>query len=218
MVSPTTRTIIASAWLMMTVTVIDGQINRYINPAWLEMDANSEYYPGGEVVGQILRSYGLGDNYGGSRYRSPGYRSRDGGYRSSYARGRILDNKLNNAYDVDPLEYLDHTYDYVDSTNRASNRYRNSHLVPRRTRINMTPISKNTYLPSDYADRGMSLVYSTSAIGTTMDPDTDRDFQSLYRNRDYRSRVLNPRATRTPGTVATAVDNDEEQHQLRKSQ
>lgn len=108
--------------MMMTV---DGQINRYINPVWLEMDANSEYYPGGEVISQILRAYGLGDaSYDGlSRYRlSPPsiVIDRNGYGTRSYPRNRVAANNLNNAYDSDPLalEYLDRNYDYVDNTVR----------------------------------------------------------------------------------------------------
>lgn len=100
------------------VITADGQINRYINPAWLEMDANSEYYPGGEVISQILQAYGLGDNYGSSRLRSS-VLDRNG-YGRSYPRNRIINN-LNNAYDSDPLltqEYVDRNYDYVDNTIR----------------------------------------------------------------------------------------------------
>lgn len=94
-----------------------GQINRYINPAWLEMDANSEYYPGGEVINRILQAYGLGDGYAPSRYRSSVLDR--GGYGRSYPRNRIV-NGLNNAYDSDPLtqEYLDRNYDYADNTIR----------------------------------------------------------------------------------------------------
>lgn len=104
----------------MTAMVLttNGQINRYINPTWLEMDANSEYYPGGEVLSQILQAYGLGDSYGPSRLRST-ILDRNG-YRRSYPRNRIVNN-LNNAYDSDPLltqEYVDRNYDYVDNTIR----------------------------------------------------------------------------------------------------
>lgn len=101
----------------MAITAADGQINRYINPAWLEMDANSEYYPGGEVISQVLQAYGLGDRVGLSRYRSPVIDRN--GYGRSYPRNRIVNN-LNNAYDSDPLtqEFLDRNYDYVDNTIR----------------------------------------------------------------------------------------------------
>lgn len=97
----------------------DGQINRYINPAWLEMDANSEYYPGGAVISQILRAYGLGDNYNEPSRPFAPYRN---GYGRSYPRNRFA-NSLNNVYDSDPLtqEYLDHNDDYVDNTIRYYN-------------------------------------------------------------------------------------------------
>lgn len=98
-------------------TTSDGQINRYINPAWLEMDANSEYYPGGEVISRILQSYGLGDSYGPSRYRSSILDRNN--YARSYPRNQVVNNQ-NNAYDSDPLtqEYLDQNYDYIDNTVR----------------------------------------------------------------------------------------------------
>lgn len=99
--------------------IAKGQINRYINPTWLEMDANSEFYPGGQVISQILQAYGLGDgSYGaGSRYRSS-VLDRNG-YDRYYPRNRIV-NSLNYAYDSDPLaqENLDRNYDYVDNTAR----------------------------------------------------------------------------------------------------
>lgn len=105
----------------MSITA-NGQINRYINPAWLEMDANSEYYPGGEVISQILQSYGLGDSIGPSRYRSSAVLDRNG-YERSYPRNRIVNNLNNAYYDSDPLaqEYLDRNYDYVDNTIRYFN-------------------------------------------------------------------------------------------------
>jgi len=96
----------------------NGQVNRYINPVWLEMDANSEYYPGGEVISQILQSYGLGDNgYGQSRYKSSVLHRNS--YGRTYPRNQIV-NTLNNAYDSDPLTqaYLDRNYDYADHTIR----------------------------------------------------------------------------------------------------
>lgn len=107
----------------MAITAADGQINRYINPAWLEMDANSEYYPGGEVISQVLQAYGLVDGYGPSRYRPSVIIDRNG-YGRSYQRNRIVNN-LNNAYDSDPLsqEYLDRNYDYVDNTVRYQAKY-----------------------------------------------------------------------------------------------
>lgn len=85
------------------------------------MDANSEYYPGGEVISQILQEYGLGDSYEPSRYRSSAVIGRNG-YGRSYPKFRIVNN-LNNAYDSDPLtqEYLDRNYDYVDNTIRYLN-------------------------------------------------------------------------------------------------
>jgi len=106
--------------MVMSAMVLtsNGQINRYINPIWLEMDANSEYYPGGEVISQILQDYGLADSYGPSRLRSSIINRN--GYRRSYPRNRIVNN-LNNAYDSDPLlnqEYVDRNYDYVDNTIR----------------------------------------------------------------------------------------------------
>lgn len=83
------------------------------------MDANSEYYPGGEVISQILQAYGLGDSYNGpSRVRST-VLDRNG-YGRSYPRNRIVNN-LNNAYDTDPSltqDYLDRNYDYADNTIR----------------------------------------------------------------------------------------------------
>lgn len=100
----------------MTV-ITHGQINRFINPAWLEMDANSEYYPGGEVISQILRAYGLGDNYDPPRHRS--FLPIQNGYRRLYPRNRIVNN-LQNIYDSDPLsqEYFDQNNDYIDNTIR----------------------------------------------------------------------------------------------------
>lgn len=89
------------------------------------MDANSEFYPGGEVISQILRDYGLGDGH--SRYRSPSSAAvlvdRNNGYgggpRSHSARNRIL---ANNAYEspepYSALEYVDRNYDYVDGAIR----------------------------------------------------------------------------------------------------
>lgn len=108
----------------MVNTMVDGQINRYINPAWLEMDANSEYYPGGEVISQILRAYGLGDApYDGfPRYRSlsSAVIDRNGYGTRSYPRSRVMGNNLNSAYDSDPLalEILDGNYDYADNAIR----------------------------------------------------------------------------------------------------
>jgi hypothetical protein len=86
------------------------------------MDANSEYYPGGEVISQILQSYGLGDIIGPSRYRSTTVLDRNG-YGRSYPRNRIVNNLNNAYYDSDPLaqEYLDRNYDYIDNTIRYSN-------------------------------------------------------------------------------------------------
>lgn len=79
------------------------------------MDANSEYYPGGAVLSQILQDYGLGDSYEPSRYRSSAVIGRSG-YGRSYPRFRTVNN-LNNVYDSDPLtqEYLDRNYDYADT-------------------------------------------------------------------------------------------------------
>ncbi|XP_026806438.1 uncharacterized protein LOC113549368 isoform X1 [Rhopalosiphum maidis] len=162
--------IVTSMVLTAMVLTTNGQINRYINPTWLEMDANSEYYPGGEVISQILQAYGLGDNYGPSRLRST-ILDRNG-YRRSYPRNRIVNN-LNNAYDSDPLltqEYVDRNYDYVDNTIRGSNyRYRsNLNDIPRRTRINMVSAPRTTYYPADYIDRDsvQPLSYSRSRIVT----------------------------------------------------
>lgn len=105
--------------LVLTVLIItvNGQINRFINRAWLEMDANSEFYPGGEVISQILQAYGLENGYGPSQYRSS-IIDRNA-YGRSYPRNRIVNN-LNNAYDSDPIaaQHLDRNYDYVDSTIR----------------------------------------------------------------------------------------------------
>lgn len=80
------------------------------------MDANSEYYPGGEVISQILQEYGLGNSFEPSRYRSSAVIGRNG-YGRSYPRFRVINN-LNNAYDSDPLtqEYIDRNYDYIDNT------------------------------------------------------------------------------------------------------
>lgn len=105
------------------LTTADGQINRYINPAWLEMDANSEYYAGGEVISRILQDYGFGNGYGPSRYRSSILDHRNS-YGRSYPRNRIV-NDLNNVYDSDPLtqEYYDRNYDYTDNTIRYFNKY-----------------------------------------------------------------------------------------------
>lgn len=100
----------------------DGQINRYINPAWLEMDANSEFYPGGEVVSRILQAYGLlrsSDGGGvGLGWSAAPDRNGYGGYSRSadYLRNRWLN------YDSDPSsaqqEYADRGYDYADNTIR----------------------------------------------------------------------------------------------------
>ncbi|CAH1736900.1 hypothetical protein AGLY_010153 [Aphis glycines] len=160
--------VITSMVMSAMVLTSNGQINRYINPVWLEMDANSEFYPGGEVISQILQDYGLADSYGPSRLRSSIINRN--GYRRSYPRNRIVNN-LNNAYDSDPLlnqEYVDRNYDYVDNTIRGSNyRYRNSlNDIPRRTRINMISAPRTTYYPADYVDRDSvpSLSYSRSRM------------------------------------------------------
>lgn len=116
----------------LAATTADGQINRYINPVWLEMDANSEYYPGGEVIGQVLQAYGLADvgaGYGpgpGPRYRPSAVLDRHGydGGRYNYPRNRATHRaaSLNYAaYDADPStqpEYADRNYDYSDGTIR----------------------------------------------------------------------------------------------------
>ncbi|XP_015369220.1 PREDICTED: uncharacterized protein LOC107165484 [Diuraphis noxia] len=181
--------------LVITTMIItaDGQINRYINPTWLEMDANSEFYPGGEVISQILQAYGLGDSYGPSRLRSS-VLDRNG-YGRSYPRNRIVNN-LNNVYDSDPLltqEYVDRNYDYVDNTIRGSNhRNRNSLIdIPRRTRINMVSAPRTIYYPADYVDRdppALSYSRSRSVIG---DPVTSQEL--IVRGRET-SRLI-PRST-----------------------
>lgn len=124
----------------LAAAVADGQINRHINPVWLEMDANSEHYPGGEVIGQILRGYDLADGGAvvwpgpGSRYgpsavldRRYGYGSGGGGggVRYYYPRNRATHRAASptnyGAYDADPsapLEYADRNYDYSDGTIR----------------------------------------------------------------------------------------------------
>lgn len=106
---------------VLTLIAADGQINRYINPAWLEMDANSEHYAGGEVIGRILQDYGLGNGYGPSRYHGPSFiLDRRNTHGRSYPRNRIVNNLNNAYYDSDPLtqQYFDRDYDYIDNTIR----------------------------------------------------------------------------------------------------
>lgn len=75
------------------------------------MDANSEYYPGGEVISQILQAYGSSDIYGSSRYIDRN------GYGRSHPRTRIVNN-LNNAYYDSDSSTIDRNYDYIDNTVR----------------------------------------------------------------------------------------------------
>lgn len=85
------------------------------------MDANSEYYPGGEVISQILQTYGLSDIYGSSRYRS------SVPVRNNYgsSRNQVVNNLNNAYYDSDPStqEYFNRNYDYVDNTIRYLTQY-----------------------------------------------------------------------------------------------
>ncbi|XP_050542726.1 uncharacterized protein LOC126906288 [Daktulosphaira vitifoliae] len=210
-------------WVIVTfvlyITSVNGQINRYINPLWLELDANSEYYPGGEVVAQLLRSYGFGDDYRNSGYRSQNYR-RDDGYRSLNFRDKLLINNynnLNNVYDFDqltPQEYLSRNYDYIDSTIRRPIQYQNNFLnqVPRRTKIDVIPVSRNSYLPSEYINRRVIPKYSNLATPVLNDLNSNYDTEVMYRNHDYSNRILNPRSTTTP------ITNEDNNRQQQKSQ
>ncbi|VVC28604.1 Hypothetical protein CINCED_3A013195 [Cinara cedri] len=187
------------------IVISDGQINRYINPVWLEMDANSEYYPGGEVISQILQAYGLTDSYGSSRYRSSV--SNQNSYGKSNTRNRVLNNLNNAYYDSDPStqEYLDRNYDYVDNAIRGSSRYRNNMFdIPRSARINVaTTVPKTTYYQPEYLDQHLPstplpLSYSRfRLLPTAGDSTVSQDL--VLRSRE--TPRLIPRSTVTPDTA-----------------